>query len=418
MIEERRTAAVVAVGDELTAGRCADRNSSAVARALTEVGIEPQRFVVLGDERDELRRVLGELCSAHGVVVVTGGLGPTLDDVTREAAAAAAGVPLERSESVLAALRERFASRGKSLAASNERQALFPAGAQIMPNRRGTAPGFRVWIEGGMLAALPGPPQEMSDMLERELVPWLTATCGSSGGLGSRHFYLAGVSESEFADRVGDWMDRDANPLMGVTSHQGVLEVSLRARAASEQGARALIEPRARAFRERFRDEIYSETDPSLAAAVGRALIERGITLATAESCTGGLVAKMLTDVPGISAVFLEGAVTYADEAKMRLLGVPEETLARWGAVSAETVAAMAEGAVRKSGARAALASSGLAGPGGGTEEKPVGLVWFGLAIDGRTTTCEARFAPLDRQSIRLFAAHTALDLLRRNLPD
>jgi nicotinamide-nucleotide amidase len=417
LIEERRTAAVVAVGDELLAGRLTDLNSSAVARALMEIGIEPQRFVTLGDDQGELQRTFGELCSAHGVVVVTGGLGPTLDDVTREAAAAAAGVPLERSDETLDTLRSWFAARGREMAASNQRQALFPAGAQVMPNRRGTAPGFRVWIEGGTLAALPGPPHEMQDMLERELVPWLRSTCGPSAGLLLRHFHLSGVPESEFADRVGEWMDRDANPRMSVTSDTGVLHVTLRAEAASTQGAAALLEPRAAAFRERFADEIYSEDHPGLAEAVGRLLLARRITLATAESCTGGLVAKMLTDVPGISEVFLEGVVTYTNEAKQRRLGVPAATLERHGAVSAQTVAAMAQGAARESGARAAVAVSGIAGPGGGTDEKPVGLVWFGLTLDGLTTTREVRFPPVDRPSIRRFAAHTALNLLRRALP-
>jgi nicotinamide-nucleotide amidase len=418
LIGERRTAAIVAVGDELLAGRCVDQNSGEIARALLDIGIEPQCFLVLGDDRAELQRTFGELCSNHGVVVVTGGLGPTLDDVTREAAAAAARVPLERSETVFDQLRAGYASRGRAMAESNERQAMFPIGAQVMPNRCGTAPGFRVWIECGTLAALPGPPHEMRDMLARELVPWLESTCGTTGGLLFRHFHLAGVSESDFADRVGAWMDRGANPRMSVTSKTGALQVVLSAEAQSAKGAQALMEPRAAEFRERFSEEIYSEDDPSLAAVVGRTLIERGLTLATAESCTGGLVAQLLTDVPGISAVFLEGLVTYTNAAKTRRLGVPEEVLARHGAVSAETVAAMAAGVVRESGARAGIAVSGVAGPGGGTEEKPVGLVWFGLSLEGQVSTREVRFPPVDRTSIRLFAAHTALDLLRRGLRD
>ena len=413
---ERRLAAVVAVGDELLSGRV-DLNSSVIARALLEIGFETRRTVVVGDDRRELARLFGELCSEHGVVVVTGGLGPTLDDVTREAAADAAGVPLERSEDVAAALREWFAGRDLPFAAANERQALFPAGCQVMPNRLGTAPGFRVWIEGGTLAALPGPPREMRDMLQRELTPWLRSTCGDAGGIAHHDFHLAGVSESEFADRVGNWMDRGANPRMNVLSHTGVLEVALRAEAESTGGARALLEARCAAFRERFGPEVFSEGEPGLAGALGRRLIEDDLSIATAESCTGGLVAKLLTDVPGISAVFREGFVTYSNEAKTRRLGVAPELLERHGAVSGETAAAMAEGAARESGARIALGLTGIAGPGGGTAEKPVGLVWFGLSVEGRTRVREVRFPPVDRESIRLFAAHAGLDLVRRNLP-
>jgi nicotinamide-nucleotide amidase len=407
---------VVVVGDELLAGRV-DLNTSVISRALLEIGFETTRAVAVGDDRRALAQLFGELCSEHGVVVVTGGLGPTLDDVTREAAADAAGVPLERSEDVVRELREWFARRHRPFPEANERQALFPAGCQVMPNRRGTAPGFRVWVEGGTLAALPGPPGEMRDMLERELIPWMRSTCGDPGGLAFHTFHLAGVPESEFADRVGAWMDRGANPRMSVLSHTGVLEVTLRAQAESTAGARALLDPVCAAFRERFGADVFSEDEPGLALALGRNLIERGLTIATAESCTGGLVAKLLTDVPGISEVFLEGLVTYSNEAKTRRLGVSPALLERHGAVSPETAAAMAEGTAREAGARVAVSTTGIAGPGGGTAAKPVGLVWFGLTIDGRTTTREVRFPPVGRGAIRTFAAHAALDLVRRNLP-
>jgi len=416
-MRESPRAAVVAIGDELLAGDAVDSNSGEIARALASLGIQVERMLVLGDDRRVLARAFGELCSGYAIVVATGGLGPTLDDVTREAAADAAGVPLSSDAGLLAELEQRWSSRGRPMPESNARQARLPAGAQLMANSRGTAPGFRVWIEGGMLAVLPGPPLEMRAMLERELLPWIERTCGRGEGIALCRFYLAGLPESAFADRAGAWMEREANPRMGVTAHHGVLHVVLRATAASAQGARTLLEGRAAAFRERFAAEIFSEQEPRLEFVLGRQLIERGLSIATAESCTGGLLARLLTDVPGISAVFREGWVTYSNEAKVRRLGVPAGLLARHGAVSPEAAAAMAAGAAREGAARLALATTGIAGPGGGSPDKPVGLVWLGLALDGQVQTRELRLAPVGRESIRRYAVHAALDLARRNLP-
>jgi nicotinamide-nucleotide amidase len=416
VIGEPRKAACVAIGDELIAGDYPDTNSGMVAARLAELGIVVERFVVAGDDRAALERTFYELARDFQIVVASGGIGPTLDDVTREAAAAAAGVPLERDEATLGWLRDWFARSKRPMAESNERQAWFPRGAQIMANQVGTARGFRVWIEGGMLAVLPGPPHEARDMLERELLPWIRSTCGVGQGLAQHRFFLLGVPESVFADRAGDWMSRGANPLMGVTAHQGTLHVTMRARAASLDGAKRLVEARAAEFRSRFAADIYSEDDPRPAFAVGKALIDGRVRLATAESCTGGLVSELLTEVPGISEVFRSGWITYSNEAKVRDLGVDPETLAREGAVSAAVAQQMAEGAARRAGADLALSITGVAGPGGGTPEKPVGLVWFGLASRGKVSSHERRFPPVDRASIRRYAASVGLDLLRREL--
>ncbi|MCC6406917.1 MAG: CinA family nicotinamide mononucleotide deamidase-related protein [Planctomycetes bacterium] len=417
MIRDPRKAAVVAIGDELLEGRYADTNSGLIARRLADLGIEVVEFRVLGDDRARLAATFWELCEKYPMVVATGGLGPTLDDVTREAAADAAGVKLVRDEGAANELREWFARRKRDFPASNLRQAEFPDGAQVMRNQNGTAPGFRVWIGGGVLAVLPGPPREAVDMLERELVPWLSATCGHGECFARANFYLVGLAESTFADRAGDWMARGANPRMGVTAHQGTLRVSLRARAATQAGAEALVAARAAEFRERFARELFSETEPQLAFALGRELVHLGVTITTAESCTGGMVAELLTEVPGISAVFREGFVTYSNDAKRARLDVGAELLERHGAVSREVAAAMAAGAARATGARIAIAVSGVAGPDGGTAEKPVGLVCFGLSVDGVVTSHEGRFPPVDRHTVRLFAAHAALELVWRALP-
>ncbi len=416
MIRDPRKAAVVAIGDELLEGRHADTNSGAIARRLADFGVEVVEFRVFGDERDRLARAFYELCEKYPMVVATGGLGPTLDDVTREAAADAAGVKLVRDENVAEGLRQWFERRKRAFAESNLRQAEFPEGAQIMPNHAGTAPGFRVWIGGGVLAVLPGPPREMLDMLEKELVPWLSSTCGHGEIFERASFNLVGMAESTFGDLAGSWMDRSANPRMGVTAHQGVLRVSLRARAGTRERALGLIAERAAEFRTRFADALFSEDEPRLNFALGRELVKRSISVATAESCTGGLVAELLTDVPGISAVFREGFVTYSNEAKVARLGVARETIERHGAVSREVVEAMASGAARASGARLSIAITGIAGPDGGSAEKPVGLVWFGLSVDGAIESREVRFPPIGRDAVRLFAANTALEMLWRAL--
>ncbi len=416
MIGEARRAACVAIGDELLAGDYADSNSGVIAQRLAALGMTVDKFVVLGDDKQALERAFYELCREYQVVVASGGIGPTLDDVTREAAAGAAGVPLVRDPGTLEWLHQLYAARRREMPASNERQAWFPQGAQIMPNAVGTAPGFRVWIDGGVLAVLPGPPVEMRDMLERELAPWLLSTCGQGQGLAARSFYLLGLAESAFADRAGDWMARGANPLMGVTAHTGVLKVTLRARGESTEGAHKLVELRAQMLRERFAAEIFSESDARPAFAVAQRLIESKTTLALAESCTGGLVAELLTEVPGVSAVFKAGWVAYSNDFKSTGLGVPTELIERHGAVSREVAEAMALGAARAAGTDLALSITGIAGPDGGTPDKPVGLVWFALCVRGAVEGVEVRFPAVDRASIRRFAAHSALDWIRRSV--
>ena len=414
MIPERRRAAVLVVGDELVEGRQVDTNSGEIARALARIGVEVELVLVLGDDEHRVAQMLSELCAEYALVVGCGGLGPTLDDVTRHAAARAAGVPLELSEPALERLRGRYRAQGAAMPEANARQALFPAGAQIVPNPLGSAEGFRLWIRGGLFAALPGPPREMRRMLTEELLPWFERTCGRGGAIASRELFLAGVSESGFADQVGAWMERGAEPGMSVTSHHGTLTVRVRAEATSPEAAERLVAERLEQVRERFREHVYDEAESRFAHVLGRHLIESGLTVATAESCTGGLVAAQLTEVPGISAVFREGFVTYSNEAKERTLGVPREVIERCGAVSAEVAAAMASGARAVAGADLAVSLTGVAGPGGGTAEKPVGLVWFGLAREGEVATLERRMHDVGREGIRRYAAHAALELLWR----
>ena len=414
MSAEARSAALLAVGDELVSGEQADRNSAFLAEGLLEHGWRVSEVVLLGDDEVRLARAMGELCARHGLVLTTGGLGPTLDDVTRHAAARAAGRALVLDGGALRAIGTWYAERGRPMPASNERQALFPAGAVSLANRAGTAPGFRLRVGEAWLVALPGPPREMRTVFERELAPWLVGLPAAGPVVRRRRLHLFGLTESDFADQVGAWMERDVEPRMGVLARAGVLTVKLEASAPDEVAALELLEHRAALLRARFKDLIFSEDRRDPAWAVGRELIARGLSLSVAESCTGGLVARKLCAVPGISAVFLEGFVPYSDRAKIERLGVCARLIETHGAVSGPVAEAMARGAAERSGARLAVATTGIAGPQGGSARKPVGLVWFGLCSQGRSESTERRFPPRGRGLVMEWAANTALDLVRR----
>jgi len=412
MSERAASVAVVAVGDELLEGDHADTNSSAIARAVLEVGRSANRFLALRDDEELLAREIAELARSHGVVIVTGGLGPTLDDVTRHAVARAAGVPLVVSEEAREHVTGWFARAGRPMAASNERQALVPRGADVIANPRGTAPGFRISLGESTLFALPGPPREMSGMLEDAVLPWLAEHPVDEWARCARSFFLFDLAESVFADRVGAWMERSANPLIAVTAKAGVLSVRLVSRGSSLEEAESKLAERAAEFRARFAAHVFSEEFPDLAHALGRLLLDREITISLAESCTGGMIAAALTRVSGISAVFRESFVTYSNESKIERLGVPAELVRGHGAVSTEVAAAMASGAARASGARLTLAVTGIAGPTGGTPEKPVGTLCYATVLDGVIETHERRFTPAGRDAVREWATSLGLGLL------
>jgi nicotinamide-nucleotide amidase len=412
-----RRAAVVAVGDELLAGATADSNSAWLARALSPLGLTVTGIEVVGDDESGLVEALQRALERAELVLTTGGLGPTLDDNTRHGIAAALGLELGEDPEALAEVEAWFRRRGIPMGATNRRQALLPRGAHVLRNTAGTAPGFRVAHEGRWLLALPGPPRELAVVWEESVRPWLEQAGLSGEPLPEQRFFLFGVPESRFAERVGPWMARDADPLIGCTVREGVLTATLRARAGTAD-SRARLAARAAEFRTRFAGDVFSEDEWALEAVLVRALVARGISLTVAESCTGGAVAALITGVPGASTVFREGFVTYSNEAKQERLGVAAETLAAHGAVSAATVSAMALGAAHTARARLAVAVSGIAGPDGGTSERPIGLVWFGTALDGETETVERRFPPAGRDAIRRWAARSALFLAWRRLRD
>ena len=405
-------AALVAVGDELLSGATADANSPWLARALEELGVQNVRTEVAGDDEEQAARAIADALAAADLVIVTGGLGPTEDDQTRHAAARAAGRPLRHSEEAWRGVLAWFERRGAAVPSANRRQALLPEGAEILPNAVGTAPGFALEQGGKLLVSLPGPPFEMRAMFDALVRPRLAAR--AAGGLALHRFQLHGLSESVFAEQVGDWMARGSNPLIGCSVKDGILTATLRGRGRDAGEARRLVEARAAEFRARFGAHVFLEGDAPVERALGELLIARGITVTAAESCTTGLVAAQLGRVPGISAVLRAAFVVYSDAAKTELLGVRPETLAAHGAVSEPVAREMAAGAAQRAGARAAVAVSGVAGPGGGTPEKPVGTVAFAVWLDGAGTSELRRLPPTSRDHIRITAANTALVMLYR----
>lgn len=399
------TAAVVTVGTELTAGLRRDTNGSEVARALGDAGYLVVSLTSLPDDIAAVETTLSALTALHALVVVTGGLGPTHDDITREAASQALGRALLRDESIaerLAAVARRH--KEPRARAQMARQANVLAGATVLPAVAGTAPGQVISTPAGVLVLLPGPPNEMRPLLTAALE-------GKALGIPPVRLRCIGITESDAQHRVEPAIDRFGVDLTLLATPDDV-EVVLFAR----NGEAADLEPATGAAKQALGVSCYSDDGRSLAEVVLALARSAGATVACAESCTGGLVAAALTGVPGSSDVFAGGVVAYSNDVKAEALHVPRDLLAAHGAVSSETAIAMAEGVLGLGGATLAVSTTGIAGPGGGTADKPVGLVWFGVArSDGRTSAIERRFGG-DRDMVRRRAAATALDMLRHAL--
>lgn len=404
-------AEVLSVGTELLLGQIVDTNAAYLARALSDLGISLYRRATVGDNMDRLLAALRQALNDADVVITIGGLGPTMDDITRDGLAEALGDTLVRDEGIAAKLTEFFQSRGMTVLESNLRQAMVPTQGRAIENPNGTAPGLLFEKDGKIGIALPGPPNEFIPMVENFVAPYLREKTGNVGTIRSLVLRVAGVGESAVEDRVKDLM-LDSNP--SVAPYAKVGEVHLRVTAKADTAAEAdrLIAERAELVRERLGDAIYGENDDPLEKAVVTVLKARGQTVATAESCTGGLVAQRITDVAGSSAVFLGGVVAYSNTAKTAFVGVPAELIARVGAVSPEVAQALAEGARDRFGATYGIGVTGVAGPDGGTPEKPVGLVYLAVAYPGGCDVDKANFIG-SRQIVRHRSSQTVLNMLR-----
>ncbi|MBI3998490.1 MAG: competence/damage-inducible protein A [Armatimonadetes bacterium] len=407
-------AELISVGTELLLGQITDTNAVYLARLLASYGVDVLHKQTVGDNLDRVRGAVVLALQRADLVIMTGGLGPTEDDLTVEAVALAIDRPLVYDQSVADGLAAFFERRRRTPPASVFRQARIPAGTQVIPNRRGTAPGLIVPVGDQTIFIFPGVPHEMEGLVAEGLIPWLQARTGGDV-IRSRVLRIAGLGESVVEERVRELI-HGANPTVAPLAKTG--EVHLRITAKGPPGAvGAMLDEMEAALRARLGDAVFGIDDEALHTATARLLIDQRKTLAIAESCTAGLVASRLTEVPGSSAFLLAGFIPYSNEAKVRDLGVPAALLAAHGAVSAEVVAAMAAGARRVAGADVGLAITGIAGPSGGTPAKPVGLVFVAIDSDARTRTEELHFGEgPGRSVIRHLAAQTAINLLRLTL--
>ena len=409
-------AEILSVGTELLLGHTVNTDTAIVARELSTIGINVLHCTTVGDNPGRLEEAVQQALSRSDILITTGGLGPTGDDLTKETVARVAGRPLALHEESLRRIEEYFQNR--PWGESQKKQAWLPQGCTVLPNDVGTAPGCVFDTDAGKtVVMLPGPPSELTPMLTRYAIPCLAKK--ENAVIVSENLHVFGMGEGSVAERIDDLM-QGANPTAATYAKENEMFVRVTARAANEEQARQMMEPLAQKIRERIGSYVYATDCESLEELVVRELEKAGKTLATAESCTGGLLAKRITDVSGASQVFEMGAVTYANRIKEKVLGVSHETLEAHGAVSEETAREMARGIRLAAGSDLGIGITGIAGPGGGTPEKPVGLVYIALC-DGEHTWVRrmapgSAVRPRARSGQRNAAASHALDMVRRYL--
>ena len=379
-------AELIMIGTELLLGEVVDTNATFLARNLADLGIDVFYKSTVGDNFERVSGVLLQALGRSDVMIISGGLGPTDDDLTREVVSQITGRPLVVDEGVLGDIEDWFAQRysHSAMPAHNRKQALFPSGSQIIPNPVGTAPGFCLEKDGKMIIALPGVPQELQAMFSASVAPVLKQR-NSGQVLVTRNLHFVGIGESSLEELLADLLSEQTNPTLALYASGGTVRVRMAMKADTQEAGLELISPLEQEIRLRTTDYLYGTDGESLEQVVAQILLDRQLKLALAESCTGGLIGHRLTSVPGSSGFLNRGYVVYSNQAKMEDLGVKQTTLNRFGAVSEQTAREMAEGARLRAGADFGLAVTGIAGPGGGTPAKPVGLVYISLASSGDT---------------------------------
>lgn len=410
-----QTAVILSTGDELTTGKVVDTNSAFIADRLFSVDVKVAAVLKVGDDREKLLWALHQGSELGDVIIGTGGLGPTADDLTTALVAEFLGRKLITNEAVADALKQRFAARAIAWTPNNLKQACFPEGARIIPNPVGTAPGFRVTMsQGKSLIWLSGVPQEMTAMFNETVVPWITAERGKDNEIFSHTFKIHGLTESKLDDLV---RPVDLGPQDKLSFRAHYPDLTLRLTASGGKGQEQGFVERCKQIRRLLGTYIYAEGDVALEEKIGQLLMEKNQTLALAESCTGGLLSHRITRIAGSSAYYYGGAVTYSNEAKVKFLGVKPATLEKYGAVSEQTALEMSRGIREKTGASVGLSVTGIAGPSGGTPEKPVGTVWISLARQNHHEARQFLFHG-ERERIILGTAQAALNWLRLALLD
>ena len=406
-------AEIITVGTEILLGDILNTNSRYLSRELAAMGIEMYYQITVGDNEERLLKTLEESLNRSDIVICTGGLGPTEDDITKEVCAKYFGYELELHKSSLDAMIERFKHMNRVPTKNNEKQAYFPKEAYVLKNDNGTAPGCIMEKEGKMIVVLPGPPKEMESMFENYVKPYLSKL--TDDVIESEVLRIIGVGESKVENDILDIIDSQTNPTIATYAKGYECTLRITAKAKSVEEAKELIKPISDEMKRRFGQSLYATGETSIEEVVAKMLVENNLKIAVAESCTGGMVSASLINYPGISSVFMEGCVTYSNEAKMKSLGVKKETLDVYGAVSDNCAKEMASGVAARYNTNVGIATTGIAGPGGGTDEKPVGLVYFGIYINGKVITKKYVFNG-DRQGIRERATRTILNDLRLEL--
>ena len=407
-------AEIIATGTELLSGGVLDTNSLYLSEELMLIGIETAFKTVVGDDEEDMEEALLRAFGRAKVVIITGGIGPTEDDITRKVIAKIVKKRLVLNEDALKAIHARLAGRGKEFAASNDRQALIPTGARLLQNPIGIAPGFFIDEEGLFIAVLPGVPKEMRAMFDEGLRTVLEGRFGGRMFIRRRVLRTCGLSESAVNQAVQNLL-KHGLPSVGLTVRETGVDIRVIARGSNAEQAQAQAERTDAGIREKLGDAVYGVDGQELEEVVGALLKQRRLKLAVAESCTGGLIGGRITSVAGSSEYFERGAVVYSDRAKTELLGVPHDLIERHGSVSGKVAEAMARGIQQAARADLGLAVTGIAGPGGGTEKKPVGLVYTALASAQGVKSVEHRFLGT-REQVRIRASQMALDMVRRHL--
>lgn len=409
-------AEIIAVGSELLTPERQDSDSLYLTGKLNSLGTEVRFKTVVGDDRDRLTCAFETALKRSGLIVLTGGLGPTEDDITRNVVAEVLKRPLHEVSEIRSRIEKRYQRLGRTMPPNNLRQALVPEGADWLENHNGTAPGIWIEHEGRIVILLPGPPGELEAMFEAACMPRLSRVAGPER-IRSRVYKIVGLPESEVDQRIAPIYTAFSNPVTTILSCAGTIEVHLRARGSSEQELGALLDEVGDKIELELGDHVFSTRGESLEEVVGMYLVMKQQTVAVAESCTGGLLSERLTSIPGSSGFFLGGAVCYNNSLKTKLAGVPAALIEAHGAVSKPVAQALSEGMRKRAEATMGIGITGVAGPGGGTPEKPVGLVFVGLADARGTVVREFRF-PGNRQRIRFLASQMALEMIRRRVRD
>ena len=407
-------AEIVAIGTELLMGQIVNTDAQYLSRRLQSLGISVYYHTTVGDNPQRMRDTIALALSRSDVVITTGGLGPTQDDLSKEMAAELLHLPMRFDEDSWRAIENYFTRMGRVCPDNNRKQAMFAEGAVILPNGCGTAPGCMIEKDGKIVVQLPGPPHEMAEMFDRQVYDRLAERTG--GCIASRYIRIYGLGESQVAQMCAEWIEADGEVTVAPYCSLGECQLRVTARGESEQAALEKVLPVVQAITALLGESVYAvlpTASGSMEEIAGQALTEKNLTVATAESCTGGLVAAKLVNYPGISAALHEAHVTYANEAKIKYCGVKKETLEQYGAVSEQTAREMAQGLRERSGADIAVSTTGIAGPSGGTKYKPVGLVYVGCA-DAHGVRVEKLTLTGSRERIRNLAALRALDMIRR----